>query len=882
MTGDARPPRDEVDEEIRFHLERKVEALVASGMSPAEARREARRSFGDVEEVRMKMERETRRRRREHGLRQRLETVVHDVRYGVRRLLRAPAFSAVVVLTLGLGIGANTAIFSVVDHILFRPLPFPDSERLVALWTDVTARGGPEDEWLSYANFADVRDGVQAVESAAVWGGWSPTLVLDGEARAVQGAVVTREMFTDVLRIDPALGRAFAPEEDRPDAPLVVLVSDGLWRAALGADPNVLGRAIELNGLSYEIIGVMPAGFRPPFVSDADVWITAGVDETLQQAGRGGFSWRSVARLAPTATIDDARAQATTLARRLEQEYPASNTDMGFTLRPLHEDLVRTASTGLWVVMGAVGLLLLVACVNVANLLLARASSRAGELSVRAAVGAGRGRIVQQLLVESLLLALLGGALGIVLGVVGTDALVALAPDGTPRIESVGVDGRILGFSALATVLAGLLFGLMPALRVARTDLQAVLRESGREGQGGRAGIRLRNGLVAGQVALAMVVVVGAGLLLQSFRNLSTVDLGYRPAGVLTFFVNLPQSRYGDVSTRHQFVAEIGGRLEALPTVAAVGAVESLPLSGFDGDVTFNIEGRPRPEPGQETTTWIRPATPGYQDAIGLRLVSGRWIEAADEREAPRVVVVNETLAERHFPGQNPLGERLTLGAALDAPTWEIVGVVADTRHFSVRDDRREAIYLSFLQVSPAGLFFAVRATDGRDPLSIVPEVRRAIGEIDVALAPRQVETMTDVVGRALAPDRFLAMLLTLFAVVTLILAVVGLYGVIAYTVSARLREMGVRLALGAEATRIGRLVVVRSLSLAAGGVALGLVMAAAGAPALRSLLYGVGAVDPFTFASVAVLLLAVSVLASAIPAWRASRVDPVAVLRSE
>lgn len=881
MTGDPRPPRDEVDDEIRFHLERKIDALVREGMDPAEARREAVRRFGDVEEVRMKMERETRRRRREQGVRQRLETLIQDLRYGVRQLIRNPVFAAVVTLTLALGIGANTAIFSVVDHVLLRPLPFPDADELVVLWSDVTRRGGPDDEWLSYANFADVRDGVPAVESGAVWGGWSPTLTLGGEARAVQGAVVSQGMFADVLQVDPALGRGFLPAEDLPDGPRVVLVSDRFWRSVLGADPTALGTTLELNGLSYEVVGVMPPDFRPPFVGDADLWATIQVDAAAQAGRRGGFSFRSVLRLAEGATLEQARAQARDLARRLESQYPDANTGMGFTLRPLHEDLVRTASTGLWVVMGAVSLLLVVACVNVANLLLARASSRAGEMSVRAAVGAGRSRIVQQLMAESLILAALGGGLGLALGILGTDLLVALAPQGTPRIESVAVDARVLGFSALVTVAAALLFGLLPALRVAGGDLYTALREGGRQGHGGRRGIRLRSGLVTAQVALALVVLIGAGLLLQSFRNLSTVELGYRPEGVLTFFVNLPQARYGEVATRHQFVAEVESRIGSIPGVEAVGAVESLPLSGFDGDVTYNVEGRAWPEPGQELATWIRPATPGYRDALGLRLVSGRWVEPGDVRGGPRVVVVNETLAERHFPDQNPVGQRLILGGP-GADPWEIVGVVADTRHFSVRDDRRDAVYPSYLQVSPTGLFFTVRGAAGRDPMGLLPEVRRALASVDGALAPQRIRTLGDVVDQALAPDRFLATLLSLFAATTLLLAVVGLYGVVTYTVSARLKELGVRMALGAEAARIGRMVVGRSLFLAGLGVAIGLVMAAAGAPALRSLLYGVGVMDYRIFGLTAALLLVVAIAASVVPARRAARVNPVEVLRTE
>jgi predicted permease len=373
---------------------------------------------------------------------------------------------------------------------------------------------------------------------------------------------------------------------------------------------------------------------------------------------------------------------------------------------------------------------------------------------------------------------------------------------------------------------------------------------------------------------------VGAGLLLQTFQNLRTVDLGYQPEGVLTFFVGLPAARYGDVPTRHQLVETLESRLTALPGVSAAGAVESLPLSGYDGDVTFNVEGRTRPEPGSEHVTWIRPTTEGYRAAMGLRIVSGRWVESSDIRGGPRVVVINQTLADRHFPGENPIGQRLTLGGNAEAPPWEIVGVVGDTRHFTGRDDSREAIFVPYLQVSPAGFFFAIRADAGRDAMALLPDVRATLATIDESLAPRRIRAMQDVVGEAMASERFLAMLLTLFAGVTLLLAVVGLYGVVAYAVNARLKEMGVRIALGARTTHIGRSVVGRSLALAGGGVVAGLILAAAGAPAMRSLLYGVGASDPRTLVLTAGILFGVAVLASAVPALRASRVDPARVLR--
>lgn len=882
---DRPPPDDEVDEEIRFHLERRARKLENEGVPPDEARREAMRRFGDVDEVRMRMERETRRRRREGRFRARLDALRQDVRYGVRQLMRSPVFAGVVILTIALGIGANTAIFSVVDHILLRPLPYPESDELVALWADVTRRGGPEDEWLSYANWADLRDGVPAFESAAVWGFSNLTMTATGqEPRSVSGAVVSAGMFTDVLRIEPALGRAFTPDDDVPGAPNVLLVSHDFWQEWSGGDPDAIGSSIVLNDVPYEVVGVMPEGFRAPFAPNAQYFQLFQVDPAVQQERRGGFSFRSIVRLTDDTDIDQARAQADVLAERLEATYPESNTGMAFTLRPLRDDIVRTAETGLWVVMGAVGLVLLVTCVNVANLLLARASSRTAELSVRAAVGAGRRRIVGQLMSESFVLAGIGGTVGIGLGVLGTRLLVALAPAGTPRIEGVTTDGRVLLFSLGITLLAGFAFGTLPALRLARADLHSALREGGRDAHGGRSGLRVRNALVTVQVALALVVLVGAGLLLRSFGNLRSVDLGYDPDDVLSFFVNLPSARYGDGDAMRQFAAEIDPALAAIPGVVAVGSSGAFPLSGFDGDASFHVENRPLPEPGQDPAAWIRRVTPGYDDAVDLRVLSGRFIEDGDVEGGHRVIAINETFAERHFVDENPMGQRVTFGDPTDpdATWWEIVGVVGDTRHFSVRDDRREAAYLSFRQAPSASNFFAVEVAAGRDPLSVVPDVRRVLADIDPSLAPRLVQPMRTVVEGALAPDRFLAVLLTLFAVVTLTLAVVGLYGVISYSVAARLREVGVRMALGAEGGRIGRLVVGRSVLMASIGVVLGGGLAVIAAPGLRSLLYGVEVADPVTFGGTALLLVAVAGLAAAVPALRAARVDPVKVLRAD
>ncbi len=890
MTGDpgrepplVGPPDDDVelDSEIRFHLERKVEALMARGLSRQEAEREAARRFGDVEEVRMGMQREARLRRRDTKVRSWFDARRQDVSFAVRQWRRNPGFALVVVATLALGIGANTAIFSVVDHVLLRPLPYPEPQQLGVLWSDVTERGGPADEWLSYANFVDVRDGTPGIAEGALWAGFNPTLTERGEATAVPGSIVTESMFSRVLRVEPAMGRTFTPDDDVPGGPNVVLVSHDFWTEVLGADPEAVGTTLLLNDVPYEVVGVMPAGFRPPFRPDARLWSTPQLDPAVQADGRGGFSWRSVVRLAPGVDLDEARVQVASLATRLESDYPEANTDMGFTLNGLREDMVAASSTGLWVVLGSVVLLLVVACVNVANLLLARASARTAELSVRSALGADRRRLVSQLVVESVGLALVGGILGVVAGVAGTRALVALAPEGTPRIEAVTVDLRILAVTFLVTVGAGVLFGLVPALQVSGRDLQSSLREEGRDGMGGRRGLRVRNALVAAQVALALVVLVGAGLLTRSFANLRTADMGFTPEGALTFFVNLPQSRYPDNDAIRPAIREIETRLAALPGVESVGTINSLPLSGLDGDSNFMVDGRVPPALGQEPAAWIRRVTPNYAEAMGLRLVSGRFIEERDESDGALVALINETLTERHFPGENPVGQRLDFGAP-GGNLWEIVGVVADIRHFSVRDDRREAVYMAFEQVPVRSTFVVARAAAERDPALLVPEVRRAVTDLDASLAAQRIAPMTEVVADALAPDRFLTTLLGLFAGVTLVLAVVGLYGVISVSVGARLRELGVRMALGAEAGSIGGLVVRRAVVLAGVGVAVGVGLALVGAPVVASLLYGVRATDPVTFVGVAVLLVAVAAGAAAVPAWRAARVDPVRVLRAD
>lgn len=868
-----------VDAEVQFHIGRRTEALMAQGLSREDAEREARRRFGDVDRVRQTLERGMTRRAAWARVADWLTQVRTDVRFALRQLRRSPGFTFVAITTLALGIGASTAIFSVVDGILFKPLAFNQPDRLVNAWTDVTRRGGPDDEWLSWSNFEDLRDQVTQLDALAAWGGASPVLTGRSEARQLLAAVVSEGMFSRVLPVEPILGRSFNSEDHQP-GPGTVLLSYGMWRDELGSDPDVVGTTLVLDDEATTVIGVLPEGFRPPFVPDAELWVPTQVDSAAVQRLRGNFSWRAVGRLAPNVTLETANTEVAALGQRLEAQYPESNTGMGFRLVGLRDDLVADSRTGLLTLLGAVGFVLLVACVNIANLLLARASSRKSELAVRTALGAGRSRIVRQLFTESLILAVLGGLAGLALAVLGTDLLVSLAPANTPRLSEISVDARALGAAAAITLLAGFVFGLAPAIHGSGYGVAGALKEAGRGSGEGRRGGLLRSALVSGQVALALVLLVGSGLLMQSFVNLRSRDLGFRPQGVISMGINLPPSRYPDADTRRAFYAALEERLAALPGVQSVAFTSTVPLTGFDGDVDFLVEGRPVPEPGRETVTWFRRVTPGYFETMGIAIVEGRAFDQQDGATAPRVVIVNETLARRQFPGESAVGKRINVNGP-DSPVWrEIVGVAADIRNFGIREESRMAMYAPYDQL-PNGFVFPVLRTE-LPPDSVVPLVRRGVAGIDPNLAVAQVLTMDEIVSTSIAQDRVVTMLLSFFAGAGLLLAFVGLYGVVSYGVNARRREIGIRVALGADAARVRRLVVSRSLALAGIGVLVGLAGAAGLTQFMQGLLFGVGATDLSTFAAVTLVLGLAAFVASLVPAVRATRVDPVEVLKAE
>jgi putative ABC transport system permease protein len=808
-----------------------------------------------------------------------LSSIWRDLRYALRSLTRAPTFTVVAVLTLALGIGANTAIFSVVDGVLLRALPYDRPEELVTVWLDKSRRDGPVREWFTSQDLADYRAEPGLFEEIGGWGGYGPTLTGLGEPEVLTAATVTEGTFEGVFHARPFLGRGFLPEEDQPGAAGSVILSYSFWQERFGGDRSALGRSVVLDEQPHVVVGIMPEGFEPPFVPKAELWVPAQLDPA--QCGRGCYSVRAVARLAPGVSLGVGRTRASALAARLADAYPNTNAKVGVAIFGLQEDMVRPAARALWILLGAVGFVLLIACTNVANLMLARGAARRAEFSVRVALGAGRAPIFRQLLTESATLAVLGGALGLVFAAWGTDLLLATAPVALPGFDQVGLDGRILAFTAAVTLGTGLLFGLLPAVRISRADLYAGVRSAA---VGDAVGRRVRGALVVGQVAVALVLLVGAGLLMRSFQRLNTVELGFDPEGVLAVRLALPAQRFTEPAARIGYYNDLLESMESIPGVVSVGATTSIPLAGTDHDADFRIEHEPPPDPTQANVAWIRQVTRGYFRTIGLRLLEGRPFDAGDAAGAPRVVIVNASLARRYFdyPRRNPIGTRVTFGDP-DAPdaTWRtIVGIARDTRHFGIRDGTRPAMYFPYEQVPSTAMTLVLR-TEG-DPAGLSADVRSAVTSVDPTLAASSIAPLGSWVEGALETDRFVTSLLGLFAALALVLAAVGLYGVVSYGVTRRMREMGIRLALGAGGVDVRRLVVNGGLRLTLLGIALGLAGSLFLTRVLEALLYDVSVTDPVTFVAMAGVLAAIALLASWLPARRASRADPVAVLREE
>ena len=874
-----RPADDEIDDELAFHLQMRTEEYVAAGMPPQQAREEAHRRLGDLDAARRSCRaiagrRDARLRRREWRL-----GLGQDLRFAARSLRRTPGLTLAIVLTLALGIGANSAIFSVVNGVLLRPLPFAEPDRLVTVFDIYLGLDLPHSA-LSEPELLDV-ERLPGFSAVAGYRAARRTLTGAGDPERLPALLVTGN-FAQVLGVAPARGRFIAADEAGPGGPAVAVLSDGLWRRRFAADPAVVGRSVQLDGVPTTVVGIMPRGF---VFEGAELFVPALIDRAAP-APRTAHYLSAVARLRPGATLEAARAQAASLTRLLIADNPDAYSAGGFSfgLEPATDTVVGSARPALLTLLGAVALLLVVACANVANLLLVRAESRRRELAVRSALGAGRGRLVRQFLAEGVLLALGGGGLGLALAWAGVPALLALSPASLPRHENIAVDPVVAGVTLALALATGLVFGLAPALQATGVHAGVVLREGGGRG-GTRARGWVRRGLVAVEVALAVVLVAGAGLLLRSFWHLQQIEVGFRPDHVLALDLALPESRYTDTASVVGFYRTLEERLRTLPGVAAVGGTSVVPLSGAAGNWDIEIEGRPQRPGDPAPSPNVNMATPGYYRALRIPMARGRAFDETDDERAPPVAVVNETMARTLWPGEDPVGRRFRVVG--DSTEWmTVVGVAGDTRSWGLATAPRAEYTLPVYQLPTAlravrrSLTMLIRSAG--DPLAQTAPAREIVAALDRDLAVANVRTLDQVVADSVGERRLTLLLLGLFGGVALLLALVGIYGVTAYGVSQRTREMGIRLALGAAPGAVRWLVLGEGLRLALLGLGAGLVLALGGARVIRSQLYGVGSADPTTYLALSTVLLLVAAAASWIPARRATRVDPAITLRAE
>ena len=803
-----------------------------------------------------------------------MDTILHDLRFALRTLRRNRGFTIAAVLTLALGIGANAAIFSVVNSVLLRPLPYAEPERLITVWGNYESIGRAP---ASLPDFRDWRAGTRAVPAMGARYGTAFTLTGVGEPEQINADRVTANFFA-LLGVRPALGRGFLAEEEQVGGnDDVVVLSHGFWQRRFAGDSAVLGRTLQLSGRAYTVVGIAPERFV--FWRPVDAWAPFRVDTA--DAGRRSEYLTVFGRLAPGTTIERAAADLSTVAQQLARQYPETNASWTkLEAVSLRETLVGDVRTPLLVFMGAVGLVLLIACANVANLLLARAASREREVAVRTALGAGRGRLVRQLLTESVLLALLGAGAGLLLAYWAVDALRLSGTTLVPRVEEVSIDATVLLFAVALAVVTGLLFGLAPALRVGLGDVHGALKDGARGGTGGRA-TRLRSALVLGEVAVALMLLVGAGLLVRSFDELNRVEAGFEPAGVLTFGINLPVARYDSIGRAVAAQAGLLERLRAMPGVQGVALSNTLPLQGA-GYWSFSIAGRPEPAPGALQDAQPFTVTHQYFDVHGIRLVQGRLLEAGDVDGRPPVAVVNEQMVRQYFQGREPIGARVTFGDPRDtSTTWlTIVGVVEDVAYEGMQAPKYAQVYRSRAQFPGRSAYVSIRTTG--EPATLVAGARAAVKAVDPNVPLVDVKTMEERLGESLAQPRVSVALLGVFAGVAVLLAAIGIYGVLSYAVTQRTREIGIRLALGASTAEVVRLVVRQGMLPAVIGVAVGVAGALLGTRLMSSLLFGVTATDPLTYAAVALFLTAVAFVASWVPAMRATRVEPVTALRQD
>jgi predicted permease len=867
----------DVDEELRFHLDMRVDEFRALGMSADAARNEAERQFGDVEEARRYIAGVDRATEAAYRRTEFMGDLRQDIVYAVRKLRAAPAFTIAVALTLALGIGANTAIFSVVNGVLLKALPFPEPDRIVRLrfiYDGQPDAGSPPE-------LRDFRTRSRTVQSFAMYTGRAVNLVRNGaDPELLVGVQVSANWFR-ILGVSPMLGRAFSDGEDQEGAPKVALLSEGVWRRDFNADPAIVGKAIRLNGEQVTVIGVVSQARAYPLT--ADVWTPLlFTTEQLADENRGARYLQMIGRLAPGATIDQAQRELSRIGAEIAAAFPQKYKSLTMQPVPLRSAIVGDLRRPLLVIMGAVGFVLLIACANVANLLLVRATGRESEMAVRTALGAGRHRLVRQLVTESMLLSLIGAGAGLLLAIWGMTGLLHFAPsDLQLLIGSARLDGRPLGLTIVIAAATGLIFGLLPALHVGG-DVAAALRAGSRGARSRHLAARTRGGIVIAEVALAVTLLVGAGLLLRSFQHLLAVDPGFRPEGALTFRVALPARSYASDTAQRAFVNALETRLKAIPGVSQSAIASALPMDGSDFTLSFSVQGRPPLPPSQQPSTTLLSATPEFFPAMGIPLVRGRLYTRDAQPGTPKEIVVSREFVKRFFPNEEAIGKYIDLGWSVDGDRrgGVIVGVVGDVKQTGLGQETEPLLYLPYAQAPLPSLRVVLRASIS--PASLTKPARAALRVVDRELPMFAIKPLRDYVAGSIESQRFYAMLLSVFAAVALMLAAIGLYGVIAYAVSQRTHELGVRVALGATSRRIAAMVVGQGLTLSAVGVVVGIAAAFLLTRVLRALLFDVSILDPITFGAVALLLVLVATLASYLPARRASRVDPLIAMRGE
>jgi predicted permease len=817
-----------------------------------------------------------------------METLLQDLRYGLRVLTKKPGFTIVAIITLALGIGANSTLFSVVNGLLLRPLPYRDSERLVIIWTHSPGANVAQD-WPSPGQYAAIKSESSSFEDIAIAQGSNAILTGQGAPERL-GVVWTSSVMFSLLGAQPALGRIFLPEEDAPGKPPTALLSYGLWQQRFGGDPNVIDQAITLNGRVYTIVGVMPADFSLSYEVMPTVGAIAQADILLplpmsaEDLGRqGDENYNLLARLKPGVTIAQAQAELDAAVNGLEQQYPdyyPTSRRFSLSVRPLLEQVVGDVRPALLVLLGSVGFVLLIACANVANLLLARAASREKEMAIRTALGAGRLRVVRQLLTESLLLALMGGALGLLISIWGLDGLRALNPGNIPLMQNISIDGRVMAFTFAVAMLTGILFGLAPALRSSQVNLNESLKEGGRSlvGSGNH---RLRHTLVIAEMALSLVLLIGAGLLVRSFIRVQQVEPGFAAQNVLSLRLSVTGTEYAEESRRRIFYQQLWERIRRLPGVESTGGASILPLSGSIGWGSITIEGYAAASGQSAIQADQRVASVGYFETMKIPLISGRFFAEQDMKDSLKVAVIDENMARTYWPDADPVGKRLKRGGATsDAPWLTVVGVVASVKQYALDSDSRVSFYTPHEQNPSSTMFVTVRTTG--DPRGLAAAVTNEARAMDPNVPVFDVKTMEQRLSESLARRRFAMLALGLFAAVAMLLAAVGIYGVMSYTVAERTREIGICVALGAKTRDVLKLIIGQGMLLAVVGVGIGLVGAVGVTRVMSSLLFGVGAIDPVTFATPSLLLAGVSLLACYLPARRAMKVDPMVALRYE